>query len=92
MFKITIRNKSWAIARVWAGIAIIIYLANSWGTYAGVALAIILIGTLQYHLNILGHDGIHFLLHPDRRRNDFLTRWFLVCPQGMPLKIMRRII
>lgn len=52
--------------------------------------AVILIGTLQYHLNILGHDGIHFLLFANRRVNDAVCKWLLHAPQGLPLHIMRQ--
>jgi fatty acid desaturase len=52
--------------------------------------AVVLIGTLQYHLNILGHDGIHYLLFPNRRLNDSICRWLLHAPQGLPLYVMRR--
>lgn len=48
--------------------------------------AFLLIGTRQYALFIMGHDGIHRNLHPTRRVNDRITRWLIFAPLGMTLE------
>lgn len=53
-------------------------------------LAVFVIGNRQYAAYSLLHDGIHFLLHPDRRKNEFMARWLLAVPLGIPLKKMRK--
>lgn len=50
---------------------------------------VVVMGTLQYHLNILGHDGLHFSLASSKKANDFICRFFLHGPQGAPLTMMR---
>lgn len=50
---------------------------------------VVIVGTLQYHLNILGHDGLHFSLSSSKKANDFICRFFLHGPQGAPLTMMR---
>ncbi len=50
---------------------------------------ILLIGIMQYHLNVLGHDGLHYLLSPNRQLNDLFCRWALHGPHCAPLTSMR---
>jgi fatty acid desaturase len=50
---------------------------------------VIIMGTLQYHLNILGHDGLHFSLSSSKKTNDLICRFLLHGPQGAPLTMMR---
>lgn len=52
-------------------------------------LALIIIGTRQYALFIIGHDGIHKNLHPRAGVNDRLTRWLIFAPLGMVLNTGR---
>jgi fatty acid desaturase len=54
------------------------------------ALVWILIGTRMYALYSLLHDGIHFLLLPDRQANDILCRLLLAWPLFIDLDRMRR--
>lgn len=49
----------------------------------------ILNGVIIYHLNILGHEGIHLLIMNSKSGNDFLTRFFILSPQFSPLNLMR---
>lgn len=53
-------------------------------------LVVVMLGTLQYHLNVLGHDGLHGLLSSSRQVNDGLCRWLVHGPHGAPLGAMRR--
>lgn len=59
---------------------------------AGVAsqvLAFVIIGTRQYAIFIIGHDGIHRNLHPRAGWNDRLTHWFIFAPLVMVLETGR---
>ena len=77
------------VARTWLGIVVCWWLAAAFGPWL-VLPAVLLIGTLQYHLNVLGHDGLHYLLSNSRPINDALCRWLLHGPHGAPLGAMRR--
>lgn len=74
---------------VWLGIALTWVAVAAWGLWA-VPPAVVLIGTFQYHLNVMGHDGLHYLLSDNRRLNDRVCRWLLHGPHGAPLGTMRR--
>jgi fatty acid desaturase len=52
---------------------------HSWWVWP---LAFLIIGTQQYSLFILGHDGMHRTLARNRRLNDALTTAFLLAPLG----------
>lgn len=49
---------------------------------AGVALCACLVGNRYYSLFILGHDGLHRRLHPDKAINDLFTDLFIIGPLG----------
>jgi fatty acid desaturase len=51
--------------------------------------AILVIGALQHHLAIIGHDGLHYLLSPNRKSNEFLSRWLTTAPLGGLLGLVR---
>jgi fatty acid desaturase len=53
-------------------------------------LAAFVIGTFQYHLNILAHDGLHLSLSKSKRLNDWITRYLLLGPQLVPLTAIRQ--
>lgn len=78
------------VTRIWLTIFFAWWLVGAVGAGWAVLPGIILIGTMQYHLNVLGHDGLHFLLADSRRTNDLMCRWLLHGPQGAPLGSMRR--
>lgn len=52
--------------------------------------AFFIIGCAQYHLFILGHDGLHSNLSDDRSRNDFIARWLIYAPMFMGFSDARR--
>lgn len=54
------------------------------------AIAFLVIGTRQYALFIIGHDGMHRNLHPRRVVNDRMTRWLVYAPLGMALDAGRK--
>lgn len=49
---------------------------------AGVVLCACLVGNRYYSLFILGHDGLHRRLHPDKAVNDLFTDLFIIGPLG----------
>ena len=55
---------TWAIVVVWT---------NPLTVLAGV----VIIGARQLGLFILSHDGAHYLLHPNKRVNDWMCEWLL---------------
>ncbi|VUD40303.1 hypothetical protein TDB9533_00086 [Thalassocella blandensis] len=67
-------------------VLLVLFLSNSLVVNA---ICFLLIGVLQYHFNVLGHDGLHYLLSENKRVNDFLTRWFVQAPVGAPMSLMR---
>ena len=64
----------WLVAHCWAVIGAAMWMGTLWPVT--IPLAVLLIGTRQLGLFILMHDGAHGLLHPHRRINDALARWF----------------
>ncbi len=64
--------------------------ASLWREPAVWSAAIVVIGTQQYALQILHHDGMHRTLLRDRRRNDLLTRFVLSLPLFEVLAPFRR--
>ena len=64
----------WLVVHCWGviGIAIAIGVLWPWAT----PLVVMVVGNRQLGLFILMHDAAHGLLHPNRRVNDQLARWF----------------
>ena len=83
--------------RVWADIAraysililgfVLLLVTDVWGV--GI-LAFLLIGTQQYALAILQHDGKHGTLLRRLSANDHLTVWLLCAPIGLDIDFMGR--
>lgn len=89
LFERSMRHTVLGVVRTWAGVLLAWWACGATRSPWMLVPAIVLIGTLQYHLNVLGHDGIHFLLSNSRKANDFVCRWFLHGPHGAPLGAMR---
>jgi fatty acid desaturase len=89
LFKRDLARCLFAIARIWLGIFLAWWAVGTFGAWM-VLPAIVWIGTLQYHLNVMGHDGLHFLIADSRSTNDTVCRWLLHGPHGAPLGAMRR--
>ena len=64
----------WLVAHCWGVIGAAMLMGTLWPLT--IPLAVLVIGTRQLGLFILMHDGAHGLLHPDRRINDAVARWF----------------
>jgi fatty acid desaturase len=64
----------WLVAHCWGVIGLAMLLGTLWPVT--IPLAVLVIGTRQLGLFILMHDAAHGLLHPNRRINDAVARWF----------------
>jgi fatty acid desaturase len=64
----------WLVAHCWGVIGLAMALGTLWPVT--LPMAVLIIGTRQLGLFILMHDAAHGLLHPDRRNNDAVARWF----------------
>lgn len=50
-----------------------------WSVVAGI-LAVILLGSIQHRIALMGHEASHYMLYPNRRVNDFLAEIFCFFP------------
>lgn len=64
----------WLVAHCWGVIGLAMLVGTLWPVT--LPLAVMVIGTRQLGLFILMHDAAHGLLHPNRRLNDAVARWF----------------
>jgi fatty acid desaturase len=64
----------WLVVHCWGVIGLAMLVGTLWPV--SLPLAVMIIGTRQLGLFILMHDAAHGLLHPDRRINDAVARWF----------------
>lgn len=55
------------------------------------AVTVVWIGSRQHALGILGHDGVHYLLHRDKRINDWMCQLFVAWPVLLSFQSYRRI-
>jgi fatty acid desaturase len=62
------------VAHCWGVIGLAMAMGTLWPVT--IPLAVMVIGTRQLGLFILMHDAAHGLLHPNRRINDAVARWF----------------
>ncbi|MCC6572379.1 MAG: fatty acid desaturase [Planctomycetes bacterium] len=51
--------------------------------------AVLIVGVQLNSLSNLLHDAVHWRVHPSRRFNDNLARWFLAAPLLLPLSVIR---
>lgn len=65
-----------------AGAMIVALTLHHWLAYF---LAVLLIGTRQHAIAILGHDGAHFSICRNATMNDFLTAFLAFWPMGISL-------
>jgi len=74
------------LGRTWLviGAAIgLFFWVPSWVTFLA---AFIVVGAQQYAMLILMHDGQHYLLHPARGVNNFVSTWLIGAPCGTPFQ------
>ena len=83
-------NWSISVAVNWFAIAAAISLAYHFDHLAGYALAVLIVGTRQHALAVLGHDGAHLHVTGNRRINDAVTSFFCFWPLGVGLHGWRK--
>ena len=86
-------NDGWAwrqLLRVWATILLAIVLCGSTGNPLAWLLAFVVVGHMQYHLSVLGHHALHKNLFSSVALNEFVSRYLLHGPLGLPNEAMRR--
>ena len=64
----------WLVVHCWGVIGLAMLVGTLWPVT--LPLAVLIIGARQLGLFILMHDAAHGLLHPNRRINDAVARWF----------------
>ncbi len=81
---------SYAIGRTWLFIFLCLGACSlSSNPFVWILMGL-LIGVFQYHLNILGHDGLHYSLYNNPATNDFISHYLLLAPQGVSLQSIRK--
>jgi fatty acid desaturase len=78
------------IALSWVAVVAALAGAAALGTWWAFAAAFVVVGLAQYALVIIGHDGIHWALHPRKAANDRISRWLIHGPLFMALDDGRR--
>jgi fatty acid desaturase len=53
-------------------------------------LGVLLIGTRQQAIGVLGHEGVHYRICKPRALSDFLSNFFCFLPLGFDLEVYRR--
>jgi len=78
------------LALDWLGILVALIVVAQVQTWWMYAIAFLVVGFFQYALFILGHDALHSSLHPNRKVNDLISKWFIHGPMFMGLEDGRR--
>ena len=77
-------------ALAWAMIIGAWTFAASNTTWWSIALAMVVVGTRYYALFIIGHDGLHRRILPDRAANDLFCDVFILAPIGAITRLNNR--
>jgi fatty acid desaturase len=78
------------IAAAWA-VIVGAWVLVAWRTeWWSIAIAMVLVGTRYYALFVIGHDGLHRRLHPDRATNDLISDMFIFAPIGAITRLNNR--
>lgn len=78
------------VALAWLLILAAWSIAAVYTTWWTVALALVVVGTRYYALFIIGHDGLHRRLFPDRRANDLFCDVLILGPIGAITRLNNR--
>jgi fatty acid desaturase len=87
---ISVWRGSFDVARSWLAIMLLVVVCGILQSLWVDGVAMMLIAGFQNHLMVLWHHSIHHNLHPSRRVNNAIARWFLIAPMGQPWGMMRR--
>jgi fatty acid desaturase len=86
-------DNGWAwrqLLRCWGTIGLAIVLCASSDNPLAWMLAFLIVGHMQYHLSVLGHHALHRNLFSSVGLNEFVSRYLLHGPLGLPNEAMRR--
>ena len=85
-------RSTWMILHCWGTIVLTWVLVALWTNPLTILLGIMVIGTRQLGLAILGHDGAHYLLYRNKSVNDWVCEWLLNRPLfGASIDPYRRV-
>jgi fatty acid desaturase len=73
-------RSSWLIAHCWGTIVATWVICAFWTNPLTILLGVMIVGTRQLGLGILGHEGAHHLLYRNRKLNDWVCEWLLNRP------------
>jgi fatty acid desaturase len=73
-------RSSWLIAHCWGTIFATWAVCAMWTNPLTLTLGIMIVGTRQLGLAIIGHDGAHHLLYRNKKLNDWVCEWLLNRP------------
>lgn len=68
------------VIHCWATIFLVWLVCIVWTNPLTIVLGIMIVGTRQLGLGVIGHDAAHYLLFTNRRFNDWVAEWFLNRP------------
>lgn len=74
------------LARTWTLILVAFAFFVAHSSIASFIVAFLVVATQQYALLILMHDGQHWMLHPQRRVNNFIAKWLIAAPCMTPFQ------
>lgn len=78
------------LALGWLVIVLALFAVAHFQTWWAYLAGIFIIGAAQYALFIMGHDAIHYVLHPNREVNDSVSKWLIHGPMCMGFEDGRR--
>lgn len=79
-----------SVVLCWLHAAVTIGAAIWIGHPVGYVVAIVFMGPVFSRFAILGHEAAHKLLFTNKRRNDFVGKWFVAYPAFVPFTVYRR--
>ena len=78
------QSKDWknylAILSIWTQIVLSFILFAIWPSVFTFLISTLIIGTRQFALVILMHDGAHNLISKNKKVNDFISQWLCAYP------------
>ena len=78
------QSKDWknylAISSIWSQIALGFFIFAIWPSVFTFLISALIIGTRQFALVVLMHDGAHNLISKNKRVNDFISQWLCAYP------------
>ena len=84
-------SKDWrnylAIFNIWAQIALGFIIFSFFPSVLTFLVAALIIGTRQFALVVMMHDGAHNLISKNKKINDFISQWLCAYPMNLNLSL-----